>query len=104
MTDFHQEGIITTLHALYEAFDREAYLNNLESKLEEYSNHLSICLLLPCLYSELKNPPVLNRIVDEIQKVRYLRRVVVALGGTTKRLSSGKQKNSSESLKLQNVM
>jgi glucosyl-3-phosphoglycerate synthase len=81
MADFHQEGVITTLHALYEAFDREAYLKNLESKLEEYSRHLSICLLLPCLYSELKNPPVLNRIVDEIQKVRYLRRVVIALGG-----------------------
>ena len=51
MADFHQEGIITTLHALYEAFDREAYLQNLESKLEEYSHHLSICLLLPCLYT-----------------------------------------------------
>ncbi len=84
MPDFHQEGIITTLHALYESFDREAYLKNLESKLEEYSRHLSICLLLPCLYSELQNPPVLNRIVDEIQKVRYLRRIVVALGGAKK--------------------
>ncbi len=84
MTDFHQEGIITTLHALYEAFDREAYLDDLERKLEEYSRHLSICLLLPCLYSELSNPPVLDRITDEIKKVQYLRRVVIALGGTQK--------------------
>jgi glucosyl-3-phosphoglycerate synthase len=81
MADFHQEGIITTLHALYEAFDREAYLRNLERKLEEYAQHLSICLLLPCLYSELKNPTVLDRIIDEIQKANYLQCVVVALGG-----------------------
>ena len=81
MADFHQEGIITTLHALYEAFDREAYLRNLEHKLEEYAQHLSICLLLPCLYSELKNPAVVDRIIGEIQKVNYLQCVVVALGG-----------------------
>lgn len=82
MADFHQEGIITTLHALYEVFDREEYLANLERKLEEYSRHLRISLLLPCLYSELQNPQVLDRITDEIQKVRYLNSVVVALGGT----------------------
>jgi len=81
MADFHQEGIITTLHALYEAFDREAYLKNLERKLEKYAQHLSICLLLPCLYSELKNPAVVDRIIGEIQKVNYLQCVVVALGG-----------------------
>ncbi|MBI4620769.1 MAG: glycosyl transferase [Desulfobacterales bacterium] len=83
MTDFHQEGIITTLHALYEVFDREEYLMGLEQKLEEYSRHTRISLLLPCLYSEMLNPQVLDRIVDEIQKVRYLNSVVVALGGTT---------------------
>ena len=83
MPDFHQEGVITTLHALYEAFDREEYLAGLERKLEEYSHHLSICLLLPCLYTELENPQVLDRILDEIQKVKYLRCVVVALGGTS---------------------
>lgn len=81
MTDFHQEGIITTLHALYEALDREAYLQNLERKLEEYSRHLRISLLLPSLHSEIQNPQVLDRILNEIQKVRYIHTVVVALGG-----------------------
>lgn len=80
MSDFHQEGIITTLHALYEVFDREEYLMGLEQKLEEYSRHTRISLLLPCLYSEMLNPQVLDLIVDEIQKVRYLNSVVVALG------------------------
>ncbi len=81
MADFHQEGFITTLHALYEAFDREEYLANMEKKLEEYATHHRISLLLPSLYSEIQNPPVLDRIMDEIQRVRYLHSVVVALGG-----------------------
>ena len=83
MVDFHQEGIITTLHALYEAFDREEYLVNLECKLEEYSHHQSICLLLPCFYTELHNPQALNHIMDEIQQVSYLKCVVVAFNGTS---------------------
>ena len=83
MTDFHQGGIITTLHSLYEAFDHEEYLINLEKKLEEYSRHLCISLLLPSLFSEIENPQVLNRIIDNIQEVQYLHRVVVALGGAT---------------------
>jgi glucosyl-3-phosphoglycerate synthase len=81
MGDFRQEGLITTLHSLYEAFDREEYLTNLEKKLEEYARHRRIGLLLPSLYSEIQNPAVLDRIMDEIQKVRYLHSVVVALGG-----------------------
>ncbi|MCK5514152.1 MAG: glycosyl transferase, partial [Deltaproteobacteria bacterium] len=83
MADFHQEGIITTLHALYEVFDREEYLTSLERKLEEYSRHLRISLLLPCFYTELQNPQVLNHIMDEIQQVSYLKCVVVAFNGTS---------------------
>ena len=81
MTDFHQEGLITTLHALYRAFDVDTYLANLEEKLEEYARHSRISLLLPSLYSEIQTPAVLDRILDEIGKVRYLHSVVVALGG-----------------------
>jgi len=80
MANFHQEGTITNLHPLYEAFDREAYLEQLEKKLVGHSNHLNMCLLLPCLYSELKNPQVLDPIVEEISKVKYLHSIVVALG------------------------
>ncbi|MFO7737637.1 MAG: hypothetical protein R6V46_04125 [Desulfatiglandaceae bacterium] len=81
MADFHQEGLITTLHALHEAFDRETYVASLERKLEEYSRHQKITLLLPSLFSEIRNPQVLDRILDGIEKVKYLRRIVVALGG-----------------------
>lgn len=81
MADFHQEGIFTTLHALYESFDRDEYLETLEGKLEEYSTHSKISLLLPCLYSELQSPEVLDPIIADIGRVRYLHSVVVALGG-----------------------
>lgn len=81
MADFHQEGIITTLHGLHEAFEREEYLAGLEKKLQEYSRHLRISLLLPSLYSEIQNPQVLDRIIDEIRKVNYVHSIVVALGG-----------------------
>ena len=81
MTDFHQEGIITTLHALYEGLDRESYLATLEQKLEEYARHLKISLLLPSLHSELQNPEVIDRIVNSIHPVRYLHNIVIALGG-----------------------
>jgi glucosyl-3-phosphoglycerate synthase len=81
MADFHQEGLITTLHALYRAFDVDDYLSNLEKKLEEYARHTKISLLLPSLYSEIENPPVLDRILTDIQKVNYIRNIAVALGG-----------------------
>ena len=81
MADFHQEGLITTVHALYRAFDRKEYLKKLEKKIEEYATHLKISLLLPSLYSEIQNPKVLDNIINEIRKVHYLSNVVVALGG-----------------------
>lgn len=81
MADFHQEGIITTLHSLYEAFDQDEYLEGLEKKLVDYASHLNICLLLPCLYSELQTPQVLDPIVYDISQVEYLHSIVVALGG-----------------------
>ena len=81
MGDFHQGGAITTLHALYEAFDRQTYLADLEGRLKEWSRHAPIALMLPSLYSEIETPEVLDRILDEIQKVDYLRLIVVALGG-----------------------
>ncbi|MCF8061152.1 MAG: glycosyl transferase [Deltaproteobacteria bacterium] len=81
MADFHQGGVITTLHALHETFDREAYLGALEKRLEEWSRHSPIALILPSLYTEIENPGVLDHILDEIAAVRYLKTITVALGG-----------------------
>jgi glucosyl-3-phosphoglycerate synthase len=81
MTDFHQEGIFTNLHSLYEANDDSTYMAILEKRLEEYSRHIQIALLLPSLYSEIENATVVNRIISEIKKVQYIHNIVVTLGG-----------------------
>jgi len=81
MADFHQEPLITTLHGLYEAFDKVAYLDKLERRLEQHAQHQNISLLLPSLYTEMGNAGVLDRILEQIKEVRYLHSIVVALGG-----------------------
>jgi glucosyl-3-phosphoglycerate synthase len=85
MSEFHQEGDITTIHGFYDVFDREAYVKQLEDKLMEYSKHLDIGLLLPSLYGEIHVPGVLDNIIEQINQVQYLRSIVVALGGARKK-------------------
>ena len=82
MADFHQEPLITTLHALYEGFNKDSYLASLERRLESHAQHERISLLLPSLYSEIRDDGPLNHILAEIQQTRYLHNIVVALGGT----------------------
>lgn len=74
MSDFHQTGVITTLHRL-----GKPNLDQLEKELEETLLYRPIALVLPCLYSELEGE-ALPRIVDELAQVRYLREIVVGLG------------------------
>ncbi len=81
MSEFHQEGYITTIHGFYDLFDPDEHLVRLEKKLEEFSKHMCISLLLPSLYDEIRAPQVLENIIDQINKVNYLCSVVVALGG-----------------------
>jgi len=81
MADFHQEPLITTLHGLYEAFDKDLYLTELEHRLEQHAQHQSISLLLPSLHAEMQNAGVLDGILEQIREARYLHNIVVALGG-----------------------
>ncbi|MFQ5829526.1 MAG: glycosyl transferase [Candidatus Methylomirabilia bacterium] len=74
MSDFHQGAVITTLHRL-----GSSNVDELERELEISPLTKPIALVLPCLHSELHGE-ALPRIVSELQKVRYLREVVVALG------------------------
>jgi glucosyl-3-phosphoglycerate synthase len=82
MSDFHQEGTITTFHDLYRAFDQNEYLINLEERLERHARKIKISLLLPLYFTELENRDVLDKIVEKIQKVKYLKNVVIAFNGT----------------------
>ncbi len=74
MSDFNQPGVITTLHRLM-----KVNLERMETELEFYSKHNPIALVLPSLYSELKEK-ALKTIVSEIQKVKYINQIIVTLG------------------------
>ncbi len=74
MSDFFQPGVITTLHRL-----KKGNLERMEMELEFYSKHHPAALVLPSLYSELKEK-ALKTIVSEIQKVKYINQVIVTLG------------------------
>lgn len=79
MADFHQTGVITTLHRL-----GDTDLVRMESELAEYAASRPIALVLPCLYAELGGT-ALKGIVDTLKGVPYLRQIVVSVGGTERR-------------------
>ena len=79
MSDFHQSGLITTLHRL-----GEPDLERLEADLLAYAATRPIALVLPCLHSELHGP-ALKGIVEELHRVPYLRQLVVSLSGRADR-------------------
>ncbi len=79
MADFHQSGVITTLHRL-----GRQDITRLEAELHDSRRARPIALVLPCLYSELRGPG-LKGIVDVLRGVGYLRQVVVSISGTEDR-------------------
>ena len=79
MADFHQTGVISTLHRL-----GHHDLTRLERELVSYSDDRPIALVLPSLYSEMRGP-ALKGIVESLQQVPYLRQVVVSLSGPAER-------------------
>jgi glucosyl-3-phosphoglycerate synthase len=76
MADFHQTGVISTLHRL-----GRTDLDRLERELRGHARVRPIALVLPCLYSELHDGP-LKTLIDELTRVTYLAQVVVSVAGT----------------------
>jgi glucosyl-3-phosphoglycerate synthase len=79
MADFHQTGVITTLHRL-----GRADLTRLERELYLHAWVRPSALVLPCLYAELRDV-ALKGIIDSLRGVKYLRQIVVSLSGTESR-------------------
>jgi glucosyl-3-phosphoglycerate synthase len=75
MSDFHQTGVITSLHRL-----GEPNLARLERELVRYGEERPVALVLPSLYAEIHGP-ALKQIVEELSQVPYLRQCVVSLSG-----------------------
>jgi glucosyl-3-phosphoglycerate synthase len=75
MADFHQTGVITSLHRL-----GKPDLARLEGELLRYADERPVALVLPSLFSEIQGP-ALKRIVGELSLVPYLAQCVVSLSG-----------------------
>ena len=73
MGDFHQNGIITTLHNL-----SKRPLEAMESELVEFSKKRPLGLILPSLYSELEGK-AMPLIISELKQVPYLSQIVIGL-------------------------
>ena len=73
MSDFYQNGIITTLHNL-----SHRKVEDMESELVGFSDRRPMGLLLPSLYSELQGEALVD-IVDKLKDVPYLSEIVIGL-------------------------
>jgi len=69
--DFFQEKI-TTIHNFYSDTDR------MLQHLHELSSIRPAVVVLPMLYKEMENPPLI-RIIDELNKCTFIKEVVIAL-------------------------
>ena len=76
MSDFYQNGVITTLHRL-----GPDSVSRLEAELKHFARERPMALVLPCLYSEIHGAG-LRGIVEVLREVAYLHRVVVSVSGT----------------------
>ena len=74
MADFYQTGMVTTLHRL-----TPNHIERLEADLERFGRNRPIGLVLPALVSEFETV-AMQRIVQELQQIKYLQRIVVAVG------------------------
>ncbi|GBC83471.1 Glucosyl-3-phosphoglycerate synthase [bacterium HR10] len=77
MADFHQTGVVATLHRLV-----PGGLERLERELVMYAEQRPIALVLPALYSEFEGD-AMPRIIEELRHVPYVRQIVVTLSRAT---------------------
>ena len=73
MGDFHQNGVITTLHNL-----SNRSVEEMETELLEFSKTRPMALILPSLYSELQGD-ALPEIINHLKQVPYLNQIVIGL-------------------------
>ena len=73
MSDFSQNGVISTLHD----FGTKS-TSVIENELLKFSEQRKMELILPCLYSELEGT-ALPKIVEEISKTKYLDHIIIGL-------------------------
>jgi glucosyl-3-phosphoglycerate synthase len=80
MGDFYQVGVVATFHRLEEADG----LDRLEQELARHARTRPIALVLPALFSEFE-AQALPHIIEELSRVRYLKRIVLSLDRADRR-------------------
>jgi len=78
MSDFFQNGVITTIPRLG---DRS--IEEMETELLKLSKRRNMVLILPALYSEFETEAMHN-IIKELKDIKYLYRIVLGLDAATK--------------------
>ena len=73
MSDFHQTGVVATLHRLGSSNGHE-----IEQELERFGRQRPIALVLPALYSEFESD-AMHSIIRELAQVKFLNQIVVSL-------------------------
>lgn len=73
MSDFFQNGRVTTLHNM-----STRTLEEIEADLDNFSATKPMGLILPSLYSELERP-ALSLILDELKDASYLNQIVIGI-------------------------
>jgi len=73
MSDFFQNGVITTLQK-----QGERSLKNIEDELMSFAKKHNMVLLLPALCSEFETP-AMKGIIEELKHVKYLYKIILGL-------------------------
>ena len=73
MADFHQNGIVTTLHNL-----TRRPVEELDAELMQFSSSRPMSLIMPSLYTELETR-AMPIIVEELKQAIYLSQIVIGL-------------------------
>lgn len=73
MSDFFQNGVITTLQN-----QGKRSLKDIENELKSFAKRHNMVLLLPALYSEFETP-AMKRIIEELKQVKYLHKIILGL-------------------------
>ncbi len=76
MADFHQPGNLSTFHRFGPLDTAKT-----DSELRRFSSHRPVTLILPTTYEELKGE-AFKRIIQGLQEVTYLRRIIITMGQT----------------------
>jgi len=83
MGSFYQNGIVANLHDFSYGTSSEANYKKLENDLMKFSKNNPMELILPCLFSEISGM-ALPKIVNEINKTKFLNHIVIGLDRANK--------------------